>query len=87
MAALDGLNWLNLDHTRVTDEGVAFVGRLSRLTWLHLGSNDLSDQCLPSLARLGTLDHLMLTNCPRITESGRSSLRAALPTTQIQFIK
>ena len=55
---MPNLKSLNLDNTKVTDEGVKSVSGMEDLTWLHLGKTAITDASVDPLLRLKNLRYL-----------------------------
>ena len=72
------LRELALVNTRVTDEGLAYLGGLKRLEKLTLGGAAITDRGLAALRGLPELRDLDLFGT-RVTEAGVRQLKAALP--------
>jgi hypothetical protein len=79
LALLQGLSahiiTLNMAGKQVTDDGLAFIARLSRLRKLYLGNSVVTDQGLSALAGLRDLRYLNLTHT-KITRDGLAALQA-----------
>ncbi|MCA9199954.1 MAG: hypothetical protein KDA87_20585, partial [Planctomycetales bacterium] len=76
----------NLDKVAgITDEGLANLTSLDKLTWIHVGSNYLTDACVPHLSELKTLKHLEATFNRDISAEGQAKLKAALPECNVLF--
>ena len=85
LSALSNLTWLNLDTTRLGDEGVVAVGNLTGLTYLHLGTNNVSDEGLQALHGLKNLKTLIVTNCPLVTDEGVEQIKKAIPGLEVTY--
>jgi hypothetical protein len=75
---LSGLVWLNLNGTKITDEGLDPVLKLTHLTQLRLDETDITDAGLLKLARLKQLKTLNVYKT-RVTDEGVKKLQAELP--------
>ena len=68
---------LNLaENRKVTDEGIASLTKLPRLTELNLSSCDITNRGLQSLRGLAHLRRLNLSYCNRLTDEGIKSLKS-----------
>ncbi|HLJ10948.1 MAG TPA: hypothetical protein VKU82_07155, partial [Planctomycetaceae bacterium] len=83
LAALDRLEWLNLAGTEITDEGLGHLSAFPKLRELSLNNTGVSDAGLIRLRTLRSLRKLYLHFTAggdgRVTQSGKCSLRDALP--------
>jgi hypothetical protein len=82
------LRILNLTGARITDKGLASLGRLIGLEQLVLNSTPITDAGLKHLKGLRGLKNLQLIST-RVTDEGTTALKEALPETQIvrvQFV-
>ncbi len=68
------LRWLDLANTRVTDDGLAFVGQFGQLRRLSLQRTAVTDAALPKLASLTQLQMLNL-HTTGVSDSGVQALR------------
>jgi Leucine-rich repeat (LRR) protein len=68
---LKNLVWLGLNETQITDSGLSYVGKLTRLQVLSLnGDNErVTDKGLEAIAGLTNLQVLYLSRC-QVTDSG-----------------
>ncbi len=82
---MQGLTWLNLDKTTITDAGLADLAPLQNLKWMHIGSNNLTDACVDHVGQLKSLGELIITFNPGISTAGQEKLQAELPDCKIQF--
>lgn len=73
LAHFSKLRTLYLDHTPITREGMAHVGRLSGLTWLRLTGTQVDATSLASLRGMG-LESLYLNLCARVDDGGMEHL-------------
>lgn len=71
----EGLKSLNLSRTKVTDNGLRIIGRMSRLESLHLGGLEITDRGLLALNRLTRLRTLHLWDCRHVTTAGLLALQ------------
>lgn len=65
--------WLKLTNTQITDNGLAFVTKLTSLTRLHLENTKITDNGLENLKTLENLEYLNLT-ATNITDKGLKSI-------------
>jgi len=56
----DQIAWLDIARTKVTDNGLAIVAKMSGLTKLHLENTAVSDAGMAHLSGLRNLEHLNL---------------------------
>jgi internalin A len=68
------LHWLELDGCAITDQGLAHLGRLKRLSHLSLNDTRVGDEGLRHLVDLGDLHRLQLDRT-RITDQGLAYLK------------
>ena len=74
-----GLSQLNLNHTAITDAGLAtLASRLTAVVHLSLDGTAITDAGLPSLVNLPTLRSVSLLGT-KVTEAGIAALRASRP--------
>jgi hypothetical protein len=73
VAEMTHLEFLRLDSTAVTDDGLIWIRPLKNLTTLVLASNSITDAGLQNLKGLGDLENLYLEFVP-ITDAGLESL-------------
>jgi hypothetical protein len=79
---LAGLEELDLGRcVRVTDAGLAPVGKLTKLRTLRLPGN-ATDSCLESISGLTGLQTIRLS--PKITDAGKNKLNQALPNCKLR---
>ncbi len=74
----DRVNRLVLDHTRISDAGLAHREGLTQLTWIYLSDAPVTDAGLEHLRGLTKLRALVLWNTA-VTEAGVQRLKQALP--------
>jgi hypothetical protein len=68
------LDWLDLQETSITNEGLGFLGSLPKLWYLRLKGNDqLTNDCVPRLLRLQSLVNLQIQDT-RINQEGVKDL-------------
>jgi hypothetical protein len=84
IGSLTNLEWLDLDHTRITDAGLAKLAGLTKLTELGLDSVELTDKGVVSLAGIGSLRELDLYHT-LVTDKGFELLQKALPACRIHY--
>ena len=84
MGKLPLLESLDLDHTKVSDAGIAKLTGLTRLVNLELDSVDLTDAGVTHLAALRSLRQLDLYHT-LVSEKGFEQLKTALPDCRIQY--
>jgi hypothetical protein len=75
---LDGLTFVIINRSAVTDAGLENIGKLHRLQYLDLRDTVITDQGLKHLERLRSLKQLHLEGT-NTTEAGVNALRAKLP--------
>lgn len=66
--------WLNLRDTKITDAGLAQVGKLAGLTRLHLERTGVGDAGMPHLKGLAKLEYLNLYGT-KVTDAGLAPLK------------
>jgi Leucine-rich repeat (LRR) protein len=81
---LASLESLDIDHTRITDAGLAKLAGLTKLTALTLDSVDLTDAGVAHLAGIGSLRELDLYHT-LVTDKGFEQLQKALPNCRIHY--
>ena len=84
VAKLASLESLELDHTKVSDAGLAKLAGLTKLTDLALDSVDLTDAGVARLAEIRSLRQLDLYHT-LVTDKGFEQLKSALPQCQIHY--
>ena len=72
------LEILDLTATRVTDTGLARVGRLTKLNELWIGGAKVTDASVPHILKLKQLETLDI-NATGITAQGQQRLKRGLP--------
>lgn len=70
--------YLSLDDSRITNAGLAYVGKLTTLRELSLNGTGITDAGLIHLSGLTNLEQLH-TDGTRITDQGRARLKQSLP--------
>lgn len=80
---LTGLKWIRLDATPLKDEGLSHLQSITGLEQLYLCDTAISDAGLGQLTGLKRLRELILDGT-RVTATGLSSLKQALPSTAIR---
>jgi hypothetical protein len=70
----DQVTWLNLARTGITDDGLAHVAGLKKLTRLHLEQTDVTDAGLNHLKDLPYLEYLNLYGT-KVTDAGLDHLK------------
>ena len=85
IAKMTQLKRLNIDNTKVADEGLEPLVALTQLEFLHLGRTKISDLGLEQLKKITSLKHLIVTRCSLTTAEGVDSLRKALPECKIEW--
>ena len=76
-ADLEKVVSLNLNFTKITDEGLKELPKLKQLTYLRLFSTQITDSSLKELAKLKQLTSLNLNNT-KVTKAGVAELQKAL---------
>ena len=76
-ADLEKVVSLNLNFTKITDEGLKELPKLKQLTAIDLGSTQITDAGLKELAKLKQLTSLNLNNT-KVTKAGVAELQKAL---------
>ena len=86
LAPLEGtlLVRLHLNHTAVTDAGLAHLEKLTTLTEIFLTHTKVSDQGLTHLAKLPKLKSLYIRET-KVTAAGVAALKKALPGCLVQW--
>ena len=85
LAGLTGLEWLNLDNTKLSDAGLPALKNMKSLDFLHLGSTQITADGAPLLFHLTTLKDLKITRSAMgSSDAAVSELRKHLPHTTIQ---
>ncbi|MBK8180824.1 MAG: hypothetical protein IPK67_18415 [Planctomycetes bacterium] len=80
ISSMEQVEELLLDSTSVSDLGLASLIKMEQLTYLDLRRcGAITDRGLEVLATKNNWKTLMLGGCYRLTESGVSRLKAALP--------
>ena len=79
---MDGLRFLNLSGTLITDSSVERIVSNTKLEWLRLDHTALSDDSVDCIVHLSHLRGLHLSGT-RVTREGLNVLRDALPHTEI----
>ncbi len=79
---LEGLQYLDLSGTEITDEGMKNLKGLHQLQFLSLDGAQITDVSLEYLKRLKQLKNLNVANT-RITSEGLEELKNALPKAKI----
>jgi hypothetical protein len=69
LTAMPTVEWLILDGTKITDDGMKHLSRLRNLTRLGLSGTNVGDQGLVHLAKLTNLEVLRL-NDTKVTDAG-----------------
>ncbi|MEA1951583.1 MAG: hypothetical protein U9N87_09370, partial [Planctomycetota bacterium] len=69
---------LNMAQSRITDDEVALLSKMTNLKQLNLSETAITDDALNTLAKLKSLKKLMLTQTT-ISEQAIKSLRKSLP--------
>ena len=80
---LTELEDLDINQTKIDDEGVPLVSGFTKLKSLNLYGTLITDLGLETLAGMPTLTTLHITGCQGITEAGVRKLQTALPKCQI----
>lgn len=75
---LSKLTNIGLDGTRVTDEGMAFIGSMQQVRWLAIRDTAVSDAGLASLKELPLLSYLHLEGT-NVTDNEIADLKTVLP--------
>jgi hypothetical protein len=70
---------LRLGHTRVRDEGLAYLAQITTLQELHFDQEELSDAGVAQLTSLTRLEFLALRDCGEVSGDSLSVLIPALP--------
>ena len=82
IAGLKNLRVLNLNDTRVGDEGLAHLSGLTNLEQLRLQSTQVTDAGLSHIGPLANLTVVWLSGS-RVTAAGADQLREALPGAEV----
>lgn len=77
LVAVPSLEVLDLENTSVHDAGLVHLGEMPNLRSLYLGGTAITDLGLDLIARLTSVKEVDVTQCPRVTERGASTLREA----------
>ncbi|PQO43257.1 leucine-rich repeat domain-containing protein [Blastopirellula marina] len=83
-AELKRLTQLTIDSDQVTDEAVAYLQGLPKLTELNAGGAGFTDNAIDELAKIKTLRKLTLG--PQVTKEAAERLKEALPKCQITLV-
>ncbi|MBC8871780.1 MAG: hypothetical protein H8E44_20320 [Planctomycetes bacterium] len=81
---LPNLVQLGISGTKVTDAGMAHVGKLTRLEWLWLDGTAVGDEGIGQLDRLTRLQYVYL-DASRVSNEGHQQFRLAHPATRIRL--
>ena len=73
-ADLANVNMLNLDLSKITDEGLKELAKLQELKYLSLVTTGITDEGLKEVAKLQNLNTLNLNGCEQITDMGLKEL-------------
>ncbi|GBF94798.1 hypothetical protein Rsub_07970 [Raphidocelis subcapitata] len=73
------LRALSLGLTRVRDEGMAHLAKLTQLTELHCTNEELTDEGIAHLSRLTELNTLALRDCCEVSGDALQALLPSLP--------
>lgn len=76
----DNIVWLRLDHTQITDEGLAMVAQLKHLVRLNLAGTRIGSAGINELKNLSHLEYINLT-ATKVDDAGLQKL-AQLPALQ-----
>ena len=79
---LSKLWFLSLDDSRITDDGLAYIGQLASLKKLSLSNTKISDAGLMKLAGLKNLEAVYTQNC-ELSNEGYARFKNALPKCRI----
>ena len=77
---------LQLDNTRITDEGVKALGDLQQLTHLGLSGTYVTDEGIQHLHNLKNLTSITLGRT-NVTIDGVAALKRALPDCDIHYFR
>jgi Leucine-rich repeat (LRR) protein len=75
---------LNLDNTRITDEGLKHLAGMTQLEELNLSNTQVTDAGVASLAKFRALKTLKLNQCLSVSSEAIEQLRQALPQLEVQ---
>jgi hypothetical protein len=75
---------LSLEHTKISDDGLAFLKGMSALQTLSLYGTRITDRGLEHLKGLDNLKEVILAET-KVTEQGARELRKALPRPKINL--
>lgn len=78
LKGLSKLTNIGLDGTRVTDEGMEFIGSMKHVRWLAIRDTAVSDAGLASLKELPLLSYLHLEGT-KVTDNQIADLKTILP--------
>ncbi|MBN2313863.1 MAG: hypothetical protein JXM79_08025, partial [Sedimentisphaerales bacterium] len=81
---LRNLEWLFLEDTKITDNGIKKIESLPKLTTLHVSRTSLTDQALDSIIKMKTLQRLKL-NETKITDRGLRKLHGLKQLTYLEI--
>ena len=73
-ADLANVNMLNLDLSKITDDGLKEVAKLQELKYLSLNTTGITDAGLKEVAKLQKLNTLNLNGCEQFTDTGLKEL-------------
>lgn len=71
----DQIRWVDLARTKVTDNGLAQIGKMKHLTRLHLENTEITDKGLDHLKGLAELEYLNLYGT-KVSDAGIMKLAA-----------
>lgn len=84
LSALNQVELLFLEHSKVSDKGLVEIGKLKQLTWLSVQHcPDVTDEGIKELGSLTKLKSLYL-NGTKATKQGIAKLRMAIPDCEIE---
>lgn len=83
---LKNLRSLDLNGTDVTDKTLAKLSRMP-LHELYLSGTNVTDEGVRQLVNCGTLDHLTLNSCPKVSKGVVSQLRSSLAHCKVDHFK
>jgi hypothetical protein len=73
-----------MQHSRLTDEGLKHIGRVSTIAILDLRGNRITDEGIMQLTKIANLERIYLGET-RVTIDGMKRLQDALPNCQVNY--
>ncbi|MCP4370228.1 MAG: leucine-rich repeat domain-containing protein [Deltaproteobacteria bacterium] len=73
LLSLQGLTWLELSDTEITDKAIEFCAGFNSLQNLYLFGTECTDKCIPSILKMENLKTIGIEDS-KITVQGRQNL-------------